>query len=372
MDYDVIVVGAGPAGSTAAHTAADGGLSVLMLEKRQAIGEPVRCAEGITGRTKKQFKIPEHVIANRVERSEIISPSGYTSVLSGEGYILERISSDKFLAMRAIESGAELCTKARVTGAHRTDEGVEVHVVTPQGKKKVSAGVLIGADGRESNVGKWFGLDTKLKPSEMYKAFQYEMVMPVDKNTIKMYVGRDFAPGGYVWVFPKGDNKANVGVCVSGELPITAKQALDSFLIKTKMVGSVVRSACGTIPIVPASHPVCGENFMLVGDAARFVNPIHGGGMEEAMVSGELAGNAAKEGDVFSYAKKIRPLKDKSKKVVKLNSVMRAMSDDDFDAIIGSLPGEAIGDAITGTSMKAMVSLFKRRPSLLRFVPKLL
>ncbi len=368
MEYDLIVVGAGPGGSTCAYEAARRGLDVLLLDKRQSIGEPVRCAEGITEEVRAKFAIPDRVIANTVESSEVISPAGESVVTKGKGHILERIASDKFLAIRAVEAGAELFTRARAVGMVNG----EVKVKTPEGDFKAGAPLVVGADGRESNVGRWFGLDTTLKLDELDKGFQYEMVGEFESDRVKFFLGREVAPGGYVWVFPKSERRANVGVCIPGDDEKTAKHYLDNFVKANKVGGSVVRAAAGTIPMKPARHELCGENFMLVGDAARLVNPIHGGGMEEAMKSGKLAGELAAEGTPELYGKMIREMQKRNRKLSKLNAFFQELSDEDIDFLVGHISSQGLARSVGGRDFGALVKIVKEKPSLLRFVPKLL
>lgn len=373
MEYDLIVVGAGPGGSTTANTAAQKGLKVLMLDKRQAIGEPVRCAEGIGAEVKEHFELPDRVIANKITSSQVMSPCGNIASNSGDGYILERIASDKFLAERAIENGATLITRARAVGARVSQGLVDLQVITPEGTKHFTTPLVIGADGRESNVAKWFGIDTSIPLSEIDKGFQYDMITPIkDAHTIKMYLGRNVAPRGYAWIFPKSENRANIGLCVPGDTPKTAKELLDQFLISHHLRGSIIRAVCSTIPMMSARHEICGEHFMLVGDAARFVNPIHGGGMEPAMFSGEIAGTLAGDASPLKYKEKTRSLTENNKKVQKINTVFKELSDENLDFLIGNMTGQDLLESTSGVSLSSIISIFKKQPSLIKFLPKLL
>ncbi len=130
-DYDAIIVGAGPAGTTTARFAALGGARVLVLEKRQEIGTPVRCGEGIAPRWAKEVGIPldGDWLTNRVKGAKIISPNGTTLTIDDEdmgteiGMVIERDRFDKALARMAVDAGADLRVKTRVTRINHDDEG---------------------------------------------------------------------------------------------------------------------------------------------------------------------------------------------------------------------------------------------------------
>ncbi|MBI3111089.1 MAG: NAD(P)/FAD-dependent oxidoreductase, partial [Ignavibacteriales bacterium] len=162
--YDVLVVGAGPAGSTAARYAAAGGASVLMLEKDRDVGYPVRCGEAVSHEGVVQFLEPDPKwIAATVSKFRIISPSGGSVIptLEGIGYVLERRMFDYELAKIAAREGAEIVTKAYVYDLIREDGVVKgVRTVIKDQKVEIRARVVIGADGVESRVGKWAGIDT--------------------------------------------------------------------------------------------------------------------------------------------------------------------------------------------------------------------
>ncbi|MEX0737018.1 MAG: NAD(P)/FAD-dependent oxidoreductase, partial [Bacteroidota bacterium] len=162
--YDVIVVGAGPAGSTAARFAAAGGASVLMLEKDRDVGYPVRCGEAVSHEGVVQFIEPDdRWIAARCNRFRLISPSGQSVIprLDGLAYVLERRIFDYELAKLAVKEGAEVVTKAYVYDLMRNNGTVEgVRATIKDRKVEIKGKVVIGADGVESRVGKWAGIDT--------------------------------------------------------------------------------------------------------------------------------------------------------------------------------------------------------------------
>jgi len=220
-EYDIIVVGAGPAGSIAARFAAEHGVSVLMLEKDRDVGYPVRCGEAISKAGVEEFIEPDPKwIAATISKFSFNAPDSTEVVLDfGEaGYVLERRIFDYELARTAANAGAEILTRAYVNGLLFENGKVAGVKYEYRGEQKeVRAKVVIAADGVESRVGRWAGLKTHIDFRDMESAVQVTAAnIPVDQNTLYFYFGQEYAPQGYFWIFPKGNNKANIGLGVSG------------------------------------------------------------------------------------------------------------------------------------------------------------
>jgi len=148
--YDVIVVGAGPAGSTAARYAAEGGASVLVLEKDRDVGYPVRCGEAVSHEGVVQFIDPDPKwIAATVTKFRLVAPNGRSVVprLDGIGYVLERRMFDYELARLATRKGAEVVTKAYAYDLSRSPDGV------PNGVRVLSENELLAAQGQRVHTG---------------------------------------------------------------------------------------------------------------------------------------------------------------------------------------------------------------------------
>jgi digeranylgeranylglycerophospholipid reductase len=302
--YDLVVVGAGPAGATAARFAAQRGLSVLLLEKRQEIGSPVRCAEGINGEMLSQFVEPEERWTSaRVSRSQItMVETGESRSFEGEeaGYVLERRVLDRVLAEQAVLAGAHSQVKTSVVGLLE-EQGQVKGVTTFDGRTRmnIEATVVIGADGVESRVGQWAGLDCRLRPSDCLVCAQYMLTgIDLDPHCCYYYLGLGLAPGGYAWVFPKGPHSANVGVGVQADLAETsALEYLVRFVSHQPWLeqGSPVTLITGNVPVGVATDHIVTDGLMLVGDAARQADPLTGGGIANAMIAGQLAAEVAAE-----------------------------------------------------------------------------
>jgi digeranylgeranylglycerophospholipid reductase len=306
--YDVLVIGAGPAGSIAAKTAAEKGLSVLLIEKRQEIGDPVRCAEGVSKEhLKKHVEIDKKWICADLKGSRIYSPDGTKIEMSEEiaggevGYVLERKVFDRALAEQAAKAGAEVRVKTRATDLIIEDGFVKGAKLMHLGKEyNVRSKIVIGADGVESKVGRWAGIDTSLKPVDIETCAQYIVAgINIDQQYCEFYVGNEIAPGGYVWIFPKGDGKANVGIGVlgnkTGKFKPRPVDYLNTFLEKKFPDAKIVEMVFGGVPVSGSIEKTSANGLMLVGDAARQSDPVTGGGILNAMNAGKLAGEAAYE-----------------------------------------------------------------------------
>jgi digeranylgeranylglycerophospholipid reductase len=304
--YDVIVVGAGPGGSTAAWQAAELGLSVLLVEKRQEIGSPVRCAEGVPHESLAGFIEPDPAwISARVDRAQIVALADGQVVerwqgRGGLGYVLERRVFDRALAERAAQAGAQVRVKTAVTGLVRENGCVRGVLAEWQSQRiEIEADVVIAADGVESRVAAWGGLDTQLPLKDAMACAQYLLAgLDWDPNCLGYWIGEEVAPGGYAWVFPKGDGRANVGLGVQADLSgATALACLNRFIRREPALasGSPVTLVAGNVPVARPCRSLVSDGLMVVGDAARQVDPLTGGGIIHAMTAGRLAAQVAAE-----------------------------------------------------------------------------
>jgi digeranylgeranylglycerophospholipid reductase len=304
--YDVLVIGAGPAGSIAARTAAEKGLDVFLIEKRQEIGDPVRCAEGTSKEyLRKHVGIDEKWVCADLKGSRIYSPDGTKIEMSEEiagaevGYVIERKVFDRALAEQAAKAGAEVRVKTRATSLLIEDDFVKGARLMHLGKEyDVRAKIVIGADGVESKVGRWAGIDTSLKPIDIETCAQYLVAgVDIDQQYCEFYIGNEIAPGGYVWVFPKGEGKANVGIGVLGNKTGKFKKRpidyLNTFMEKRFPDAKIIEMVFGGVPVSGCIEKTSVNGLMLVGDAARQSDPITGGGILNAMEAGKMAGEAA-------------------------------------------------------------------------------
>lgn len=303
-DYDVIVVGAGPAGSMTAKHAAKKGARVLMIEKRQEIGASLRCAEGVNkkGLAKAGVPVDKRWVSADIAGAKLVSPGGHVfrideSQAGAEvGLVLERHLFDKAMAADAARAGAEIWLKtAAVDVVKDGDKVVGVKAKREGEPMTLTAGCVVAADGFESQVARWAGIDTSLKTGDITTCYQYRMTnLKTEPDYCEFIIG-SVAPGGYIWVFPKGDDTANVGIGVLAsklKKPGDVKMYLDSWIKKDPRLscGQPLEALAGGVSVSPPVEQSVMNGLILVGDSARIIDPITGGGIANGLLAGKYAG----------------------------------------------------------------------------------
>jgi digeranylgeranylglycerophospholipid reductase len=299
--FDLVVVGGGPAGSVAAKTAASAGISTVLLEKDRDFGIPVRCAEGLDLQNLDLF-IPLNPkwIDNKLEKIRFHSPSGIELDIKYDrkGAILNRKLFDFELALSAAKAGALVRNRCYVIGLSREDGQVQIKFESYGKEYYVKAPLVIGADGVESRVGRWTGFKTHLPLKDIETCFQYTICHPeVDAEYCDFFFGEKVAPGGYLWIFPKGEACANVGIGISADRArkSSPKDYLDDFMVKHFPGASHLSSVAGSVPASKPLKYMAVDNVMLAGDAAYQSDPLTGGGIMSGMWGGFYAGETAVE-----------------------------------------------------------------------------
>ncbi|RLC52646.1 MAG: hypothetical protein DRZ79_00840 [Candidatus Cloacimonadota bacterium] len=298
--FDVVVVGAGPAGSVAARFAAENGASVLMLEREREPGIPVRCAEGVSHAGIAPFiEIDKRWIASTINVARLFSPNGEHAYMynNGTGYVLERRLFDAALCEIACKKGAELRLRADAIDLVWENDQICGVKYRHRGEiKTVYCDIVIGADGVESRVGRWAGMKTAVMLEDIDTCYQYTLTnIDLQGDSVDFYFGNQISPGGYIWVFPKSQNTANVGIGISGHLAKNnpPKKLLDEFIGKHFPNAKKTYEVCGGVPTANTLKEIFRDRIMLVGDAARQVNPVTGGGIVQGMIAGSIAGKVA-------------------------------------------------------------------------------
>lgn len=300
--FDVIVIGGGPGGSMAALESARSGLSVLLVERDNVIGIPVRCAEGVDHKGLTEFFEPDpRWISSTINGYSLVAPDG-TEVgmnLNGElGYILDRTVFDRMIAEKAAEAGAIIMTGTEALSMSRFDGMWSVKLNQSGSTFTVDSSVVIAADGVESRVARWAGLKTGVSLHDMETCAQVTVAGADIKDDIfKLYFTNEFAPGGYAWVFPKGKGKANIGLGISGDHAAkkSPKEYLNGFLLRYFPNVSYVGMTYGGISCSGGIEKSVTDGLIVVGDAAHLANPITGGGIINAIISGKIAGETVTE-----------------------------------------------------------------------------
>lgn len=287
--YDIVVIGAGPAGSSAARAAAQRGAKVLLIDQKQRIGIPVQCAELISKWISHHAPFISRSIIQSFESMVIHLPDHTTFTMKSPGYMLDRSLFDKELATSAVLAGVEISTGAKAIES--SPEGVLIQLGVT--KEWVRSKVIIGADGVHSTVARW----TKQPPLKVMVALQYEVILFEPQSHTDIFFHPDYE-GGYGWFFPKG-RTANVGIAVIPQKTARLPDLLNDFLNLLNRSGQlprieIVSRTGGSIPCETHQQTVFG-NILLAGDAAGHAHPITGAGILNAVICGEVAGRIASE-----------------------------------------------------------------------------
>jgi geranylgeranyl reductase family protein len=287
--YDVVIVGAGPAGSCAARAAAQRGAKVLLIDRRQRLGIPVQCAEFVPQWISRHACFSSACVMQKVEKMVTHLPGPITYEMKSPGYMLDRSLFDKDLAASAVLSGAKISIGTKAIGL--SPEGL----VVEHGSKKeiIPSKVFIGADGATSTVARFIGKD----PLKTIAAMQYEVVLSEPQNHVDVYFHQDYE-GGYGWLFPKGKT-ANAGIGVTSskasQLPDLLGNFLDFLRGSNKLREIQIVSKTGGLIPCEFYEKNLFKNVLLIGDAAGHAHPITGAGILNAVIAGELAGRVAAE-----------------------------------------------------------------------------
>ena len=380
MKYDVVVVGAGIAGPIVARNVAKAGYSVLLIDKKPAIGSPKQCAEGISIKVFDKYDIPydKRFINREIYGAKLYSPSGHELELrykEASGVILERKVFDKMLAYYAAKAGADVLARTEAQDVIRKDGKVAgIKAKHEDEPVEIYADIIVAADGVESMIARKAGINTYAPPHEFDSSYEYEMLIEgYDPDLIHLWFGNEVAPRGYVWVFPKDEDRANVGIGIASDHPETAKYYLDKWLEENKIPAKkILEVNVGVVPVGGFVKELAKDNVLVVGDAARQVNPMHGGGMAEAMEAGTIASKwivkALEEENLSllqNYTKEWWETDGKRlEKVLKVRKVTEKLTDEDLDLFIQILSG-ADAEKIAGGDYVEVIKALLKHPKVL-------
>ena len=385
-EYDVIVVGAGPAGSSAAYAAAKNGTSVALLEKEETVAQTVRTS-GVTWIDyAKEFGIPEDCY-NPIRTYNFCSPKNQVSISDeqAKAAVLDVRKTYRFLAEQAKNAGAKIFVNTNVTDVITEDGKVVGVKASSQGNEMIfRAKIVIDASGFQSVVSKSLGL------VEQWKRFgvgaEYEVAAEnVEEDTWWLMVGQMYSPAGYAWIFPLGKNLVRIGVGVGKpESDVDPTERLDKLIEEEvgpiKDLGKITKKEFhyGLIPNEGLSRKTVYDNLILVGDTAGMANPLVLEGIRYAIkygrVAGDTAGKAIKSGDTSektlqkyeeTWKKEIEP---KIKSAHKVQAKWLGLSDDDWDKeidIISNLTADEFLDFVRADfTVAKMVKLATHHPML--------
>ena len=382
LRYNVVVVGAGPSGGSAARAAAERGASVLLLEEHKEIGLPIQCAEGLSERGLRDagLKPTSEVVSQRITGVKVYAPNGRYISLRGSdwvGYTINRDVFDRMLAERAVDAGAELMTGTRVRTVYR-ENGAVRGVYATQGDRtlKIEADIVIGADGFASTVRRSSGLGRWYPDVITCAEFRLGNLSLDEPEVNEFYFGWEVAPGGYAWVFPKSSEVANVGLGVGRHHKEPPILYLKRFIKADPRFrdAEILMVMGGVTPVSGVLKRIVDDGVMLVGDAAGELIPCTGAGVHSGVVAGRLAGEVAAEasleGDALAgrleeYVKRFdaewgKRIRD-SRRVVEM---LYRFSDDDLNLLAEVLTGDEIVALANGIDVSRVLARVLRRAPL--------
>lgn len=287
--YDVAIIGAGPAGCSAAYSCAKAGLSTLLLEEHAKVGEPVHCGECLSDVAlhRMNLTLPDEAIACRVKGIRVIFPDKNFVIWREEGYVLDKHLFEQFLAVRAQGAGANLKTSTRVLGMRRQNGVWDISARGPGGESaSFRSRAIIDASGYQAVSNELLRLNEK--KFSMVSGAQYLMEDIPQDGFVDFFLWPRLAPHGYLWMIPKRNGQANVGLVTDDYA--NAQRYLKQFVSEMGWASKkIIRPFGGMIPSSGPLPKIYGDGLLLVGDAAGFTSPMFEGGTQLALKSGELA-----------------------------------------------------------------------------------
>lgn len=368
--WDVIVVGGGPAGLSAARSSSELGMKTLLLEAHSDIKAWKPCGEGVSKETFETAGIEPKpgIVANELSM-RVYAPSGEYVEIPLHGYAINKDLFLQEMAKEALKAGAEFRVGEKVEGVVK-EGGKVVGVRTSKGEV-IKGKVVIGADGYNSAVAKSAGLDNS---TELIPVYQYKMVgVEIDSHTTgHIYVG-SMAPGGYAWIFPKDEEIANVGI---GVRPGAPKLYLDKFIKeRPELFGKAKIMGVGgaAVPIGGMAREYITDNLILLGDAAGMVIPFTGAGIHSSIAAGKAASRVIKEaiekGD--TSAESLRNFEKEYERWIKrINGSLKAMrvferlSDGDLNQLAEVLDYEDVINLANGIDIRKVAMKLMKHPIL--------
>ena len=339
LDFDIVIVGAGPAGSSAAYEVARNASSVALLEKESVVAETVRTSGVTWVKDAKSFGIPEDCY-NPIKNYSFCSPSNTVTISDdvAKAAVLDVRKTYRHLAKQAQESGAKLFVDTNVTDVITDEQKRPIGVIAKSADKEIkfNAKVVIDCSGFQSVVGKMLGLVTQWE--RFGAGAEYEVrAENVDDKTWWLMVGQKYSPAGYAWIFPVGGDIVRIGVGVGKpESDVDPTERLNELMENRegpiKDLGAITKIEFhyGLIPNDGLSRKTVYDNLILVGDSAGHANPLVLEGIRYAIrfgrVAGRVASDAVKNDDTSENA--LKPYETDWKKAIesKINSASKVQN----------------------------------------------
>jgi geranylgeranyl reductase family protein len=353
------VVGAGPAGLSAARLLAEEGFDVAVLEEHASLGAPAHCTGVISDEVWGLFKVPDSLVLGRPSSCVVVAPSGRAVRLSGsdEGIaVIDRAQFDAELGAAALRAGAEIRTGFHVDRV-RVDSRRAV-AVGPAGEG-VTARVAILASGVSYGLSRGLGLGL---PSMFLHSAQLEVGARSAPSAVELHLGQERAPGGFAWLVPivrDGGPRVRVGLMAQGD----AERRLRGFLASPHVAGQLAEAPGAAIrrllPLGPIEKTY-GERVLAVGDAAGLTKPTTGGGIFYSLLSGALAAETLVEAlrrdrleaaALRAYERRWRARLDAHLRISGyLRRIFVRLADAEIDALVAAIDTDDLQEVIRRTA----------------------
>ena len=323
MECDVLVIGGGPIGSAVARDIAKSGYKVIVLEEDIEIGKPINCAGIVSPKLIPLTNVSEEIILSKLNRAYIYTKSG-KKILIGDSKIravaIDRERFDKLLAEQAMNSGVKYIINAKAIGIDDrvkytsnvlknkinknytfknnitksdivknriNEDSITIKFLRNNKEEKIKAKLLIGADGVNSDVAKWFDFE---RPKEIINALTFDINLDIfDENSVNIIASRSYSPGFFAWIIPINNKRVRFGMGISSNSNRSLKYYFNKFrnidlkpfsymFNNLKKNNNDNKISVGKIPL-GLNKKTYGNKVMIVGDAACQVKPLTGGGL---------------------------------------------------------------------------------------------
>jgi len=388
LDFDVIVVGGGPAGSSAARLAAKNGCTVALIEKEKEIAETVRTS-GVTWISDiEKFGIPNECY-NPIKKFSFCSPNNSVTISDeiAKAAVLNVRKTYRFLANRAKKEGAEIFVSTNVLDVLKNSNEECIGVIAKSNEKQIrfNGKIIIDASGFGSVIAKELGHVKQWKKFGVGAEFEVK-VEKLEYDNWWLMVGQEYSPAGYAWIFPTSKNTARIGVGIGKpdsdiDPTIRLNELIDKKMGPIKDLGKIekIEFHYGLIPNEGLSRKTVYNNLILVGDSAGQANPLVLEGIRYAIRFGEVAGRVAadaiREGDtseasLIVYEKEWKKaIESKINSAVKVQNRWVKLSDEEWDkelSIINELTADEFLDFIRADfGVSKMVKLATHHPKMI-------
>lgn len=356
-NYDVVVIGGGPIGSSVAERIASNGASVLVIERKDAVGYPNHCSGMVSKEFTNLVAVPNELILNHIKGAEVFSAHGNSFSFKRDmdfAIVIDRVKYDKYLYELAIARGANYIFKTQLKGYQRCIDRIEL-LLDSDNIPSISTKIVVVAAGATSSAKRMFGF---VDEGRDIQTIQLESTFTsYDPDIVYVYMDNSISNNWFSWVIPIGRNRARIGFGTDkpGNLPVLFEELTSKWKI---LKGKELKKENPVVWHIPTGlvRESVKDNVMLVGDSARQVKPFSGGGLYTGILSSYFAADAAVEAlKLNNYSKEQlmryeyswrRTVGKEIKREFLIRDVYKTLTDEDKDNIIKKLNGSHIKEII--------------------------